>query len=55
MKQAAVAASQRGKLVAIALGILAAGIPVGLFHYWVGHYIDREGQEEIANTAVERA
>src|SRR5437588_7240533 len=47
----AVATSQRSKLVGIVLGVLVAGVPAGLFHYWLDHYIDREGQEEIANTA----
>src|SRR5437588_3425907 len=43
--------SHRSKFVGIVLGVLLAGVPAGLFHYWVGRYIDREGQEEVANIA----
>ncbi|HEX3710952.1 MAG TPA: EAL domain-containing protein [Pseudolabrys sp.] len=44
----------RRNIVAIAVGVLLAGVPLVAFDFWLSGLIDRQGQEEV-NTSARRA
>jgi sensor c-di-GMP phosphodiesterase-like protein len=41
----------RRNIVAVAIGVLLAGTPSIAFDFWLGGFIDRQGQAEVANVA----
>jgi sensor c-di-GMP phosphodiesterase-like protein len=46
-----VRAFSRRNLIAIAAGVLLAGVPLIAFDFWLGSLIDRQGQEEVETSA----
>ena len=47
-----VRALTRRNLIAIAAGVVLAGVPLLAFNLWIGSLVDHQGQREITNAAM---
>jgi sensor c-di-GMP phosphodiesterase-like protein len=51
LDEVAVSFGRRKAILAVVFGVALAGVPMAAFNLWLGHFIEQQGQQEVASVA----